>query len=212
MDGELIFGIVFLLVGLLYLYWAINFDITNDIPTAGEPSKKQRKRKLLVGGAGSTIIGILIILKHLLILFPQENVEKINDKIIENSFRYLFETFPYKNDDNVYCIFLGEDIKPIEPKYLEKFKDFNKKVLSFSDGVAINTSNSKVHFFLDDRKFKINIPVAVFQIIPIHNSTGGIDEIEATLFYEDIIKRKIFKVEINPEGTVNFEIIKTGFH
>ncbi len=134
------------------------------------------------------------------------NPKDYDNALTEEAFRFLFDRFPSRSEEIAYCVVWGYKFEPVPHRFVERFGDLKRRVVSYSD-VKTDLLGPNVSFQLKTNAPGVAVPVAVFQVVHLPPADGK-KTMEIAWAYRDQSKRELVAVDEGRTGFAKFSVIR----
>jgi hypothetical protein len=134
------------------------------------------------------------------------NPKDYDNALTEEAFRFLFDRFPSRPEEIAYCVVWGYKFEPVPPRFVARFGDIKRRVVSYSD-VKSDLAGTNITFRLYKDAHGGAVPVAVFQVVHLPPE-GGKKRMEIAWAYRDQLKRELIAADEGRPGLAKFSVIR----
>jgi hypothetical protein len=133
--------------------------------------------------------------------------EAYDNDLTEEAFRFLFDRFPHAAEEVVYCIVWGYKITPVPDRFVARFADIKREVVSYS---AVKTAivGTDATFRLKEDTNAVARPVAFIQVVMLPPGEDGKKTMEVGWTYQNRSKRELVAIDENRPGLERFSVIR----
>ncbi len=133
--------------------------------------------------------------------------KEYDNDLTEEAFRFLFDRFPHATEELVYCIVWGYKITPVPDRFVARFADINREVVSYS-AVKTEFIGTDATFRLKDDTNAVARPVAFIQVVMLPPGEDGKKTMEVGWTYQNRSKRELVAIDETRSGMEKFSIIR----
>jgi len=133
--------------------------------------------------------------------------KEYDNDLTEEAFRFLFDRFPHATNVVAYCIVWGYKIEPLPDRFVARFADIKRDVVSYS-AVKTEIVGTNVTFRLRTDTHAVALPVALFQVVVLPTGDDGKKTMEVAWTYENQSKREIVAVDEDGSGSAKFSVVR----